>query len=324
MPGWKELLEETHAHGNGHGSPFDAVRRKYLRRYAQLTRRNVIAYYSGWLQKPELEQLGFAFELTDADKHAFLSVTHRMDRRKGLDLFLHTPGGDLAATESLVDYLRKTFGTDVRAIIPQIAMSAGTMLALSCKDVLMGRHSTIGPIDPHLGPDVTSHAVLEEFETARQQMKAEPDTIPLWQAILSKYRPTLVTEGMKAHQWARTLVHGWLVSGMFAGRPDADEAATKVVSFLAEHALALSHRRHISAERAKGIGISVTLLDEPGREKLQDAVLSVHHAYVQTLSFTGALKIVENQQGVAVVSAVRGPVAPQRVPPADPPANAAA
>jgi ClpP class serine protease len=71
-----------------------------------------------------------------------------MDRSKGLDLILHTPGGDMAATESLVDYLRQMFGKDIRAIVPQIAMSGGTMIALAWKEILMGKHSNLGPIDP--------------------------------------------------------------------------------------------------------------------------------------------------------------------------------
>ena len=51
----------------------------------------------------------------------------RRQEGRGLDLILHTPGGDMAATESLVDYLRAMFGTDICAFVPQLAMSAGTI-----------------------------------------------------------------------------------------------------------------------------------------------------------------------------------------------------
>ena len=302
MPNWKELLDETRASGTEAATPFDVTRRKYLKRYAQLTGRNVIVYYSGWLQKPELERQGVPFDLNDADKHAFMAAVHRLDRGKGLDLFLHTPGGDLAATESLVDYLRKMFGTNVRAVVPQVAMSAGTMLALSCKQIVMGAHSSIGPIDPRVGAGLSSHGVIEEFETARKEMKADPAAAPFWQGVLSKYPPALVGECARARQWARTLVHGWLVSGMLAARPDADAAAAKVVEYLADHAPAVSPDRHVSAERARGLGVVVAMLEEPGQDKFQDAVLSVHHACVQTLSYTGAVKIVENQFGTGVVT----------------------
>lgn len=53
-----------------------------------------------------------------------MATIHTLDRSKGLDLILHTPGGDIAATESIVHYIRQMFGLDVRAIIPQIAMFA--------------------------------------------------------------------------------------------------------------------------------------------------------------------------------------------------------
>jgi hypothetical protein len=38
---------------------------------------------------------------------------------------------------------------------------------------------------------------------------------------------------------------------------------------------------------------------------LQEAVLSVHHAYIHTLSSTGACKIIENHSGVAFIQAIQ-------------------
>jgi ClpP class serine protease len=45
-----------------------------------------------------------------------------LDFNKGLDLVLHTPGGDVAATESIIEYIHSKFGRDVRVIVPQISM----------------------------------------------------------------------------------------------------------------------------------------------------------------------------------------------------------
>lgn len=52
--------------------------------------------------------------------NAFMNAVYQLDKDKGLDLILHTPGGDLAATESIVNYLHSVFGTDIRAIVPQL------------------------------------------------------------------------------------------------------------------------------------------------------------------------------------------------------------
>jgi len=59
-----------------------------------------------------------------------------MDRNAVLDIVLHTPGGRIAAAETIVNYLKLLFGNDIRAVIPQLAMSAGTRIALSCKSIV--------------------------------------------------------------------------------------------------------------------------------------------------------------------------------------------
>ena len=128
----------------------------------------------------------------------------------------------MAATESLVDYLRQMFGTDIRAIIPQIAMSGGTMIALACKEIVMGKHSNLGPIDPQFG-GVPAHAAKEEFERAVREVQTAPATAPIWQVILSKYGASQITESIKVINWADQMVKQWLESGVFAG--DADKAA---------------------------------------------------------------------------------------------------
>src|SRR5215203_3668014 len=118
MPDWNHLTDEI----KKTGSTYDILRKKYLETLSKLTKRNIIIYYSGWLQKlvPQLSQISHLFTINDNDKNAFMTTIHELDRSKGLDLVLHTPGGDLAATESIIQYLREMFQGDIRAIVPQI------------------------------------------------------------------------------------------------------------------------------------------------------------------------------------------------------------
>jgi ATP-dependent protease ClpP protease subunit len=300
MPDWKDILDELQATGSAH----DVVRRKYLKHLYEVTQRNIIIYYSGWLQKQGLH----GTEVNDNDKNGLMTAIHKLDHSKGLDLVLHTPGGDTAATESIVDYLRSVFGTNIRAIVPQLAMSAGTMIACACKEIIMGKHSSLGPIDPQLG-GLAAHGILEEFNRAASEIKADQSKVYVWQPIIAKYNPTLIGECEKSIAWSNEMAIEWLASGMLKDVPDAMVKANSIVNDLGSHALTKSHARHLSFTKCKEIGLNVKALEED--DVLQDAVLSVHHACMHTLSGTQAYKVIENHLGAAFIQ-IAQPVIIQR------------
>jgi len=302
MPDWNQILSEINQAGGIH----DVIRRKYLKKLHELTGRNVIIYYSGWLQKPNLEGV----EVNDADKNGFMTVIHQLDRSKGLDLLLHTPGGESAATESLVDYLRAMFGSDIRAFVPQLALSAGTMIACACKEIFMGKQSSLGPIDPQFR-GIPAHGVREEFKRAHVEIKQDHTKIPIWQPILAKYTPAFIGECEKALEWANEMVADWLLTGMFAGRKTQVKLkkVDKIVKELSDHALSKSHARHLSYDRCSEIGLQVHKLEDD--QDLQNAVLSVHHACIHSLGSTPAFKIIENHEGKAFIQ-IAHPVVIQR------------
>jgi len=296
MPDWNDLLDEIRTTG----STYDMIRRKYLKQLHELTGRNVIAYYSGWLQKPRLATVGIGID--DNDKIGFMTTLHGLDRTKGLDLILHTPGGETAATESIVDYLRSMFGTNIRAIVPQLALSAGTMVACACKSIVMGKQSSLGPIDPQF-KGLPAHGIIEEFKQAYEECKNDRTKIPIWQPIIAKYSPTLIGECKKAIAWAEEMVKEWLMSGMLAEEADAEAKADRIIKELGDHALTKSHARHLSASRCKQIGLKIEMMED--NQELQDAILTVHHAFIHTLSATAAFKIIENHEGKAFIQQAR-------------------
>ena len=293
MPSWQEIGREIQATAG----PHDLVRRSYLEKLHRLTKRNVIVYYSGWLQKQAP-----GIEVNDDDKNGFMAVIHKLDRDLGLDLVLHTPGGGIAATESLVEYLRSMFGSNIRAIVPQLALSAGTMIALSCREILLGKHSRLGPIDPQYG-GLPAHGVLEEFRRAYQEIVNDPEKKSVWQPVIARYNPTFIGECEKAVNWSNKVTKEWLVSGMFEGDPKALSKAQRIVEELGDHALTLSHDRHIAAEKCMDMGLNVLMIESD--DVLQDLVLSVHHACIHTLTGTDAFKIIENHCGDAYLKVSR-------------------
>ena len=310
MPDWNQILEEIGSHENHHKlltvSGYDIVRRRYLQQFRELTNRNVILYYSGWLQKHVS-----GTEINDEDKNGFMTVLHELNHSEGLDLILHTPGGDTSATESIVNYLRSIFGTDIRAFVPQLAMSGGTVIACACKEIYMGKHSSLGPIDPqiidpHLG-QVPAHGVIEEFERAFEEIKRDPDRVLVWQPILHKYTPAFIGRCEKAIEMTRNMVTEWLRTGMFAdyGEEDALLISQNIAGKLTDYELLKTHDRHLPPEMCMSFGLNIRVLEN--ESLLQDVVLSVHHACMHTFTGTPAFKMIENHTGKAFIKLIPSP-----------------
>jgi len=263
---WNDILDEA----KKAGSTNDLIRRKYLKRLRAHTNRNIIANFSAWLQKPFLGNVP-AFSIGDSDMTGFMASIHKLKPETGLDLILHTPGGSLAATEAVVTYLRKKFGHDIRAIVPQLAMSAGTMMALASEKVIMEKHSSLGPIDPQVN-GVPAHGIIEEFDTAVRET------------------------GQNNSFWTG------LKSGMLAGQKDGSSIAKKIVDELGDHAVTKSHDRHYSIDQIERLGVRVSELETDN--KLQDLVLSYHHAAIQTFASSNAVKIIENHREISYIEQI--------------------
>ncbi len=298
MPNWADILNEIQQLQGTHitqaNAAVDAVRRKYLALLFDSTKRNVISYYSGFLSKPGVLQA----DISDEDKNGFMMAVHKLDRSKGLDLILHTPGGDIAATQSIVNYLHKMFGHNIRAIIPQIAMSAGTMMACACREIIMSNHSNIGPIDPHLN-GVPAFGVIQEFRRACREVKSDPSKIPIWQSIIGQYRPTFLSRCENAIKWSNAFVQEQLENVMFEGEPDAKSKSMNIVKRLTDYSKNRTHNRHIHYEECSDMDLKVTKLETD--DELQDLVLTVHHCYMHALMNTPSYKMIENHLGVALV-----------------------
>ncbi len=295
MPNWKEVLAEINAEAGGDpnkmGPAVDSIRRKYLNILSGYTKRNVIAYYSGWQQHPK----ALSAHVNDKDMAGMMLAVHQLEKDRGLDLILHTPGGDVAATESIVLYLKSIFGENIRAIVPQLAMSAGTMIALSTNAIIMGKHSSLGPIDPQIG-GIPAEGVLKEFERARQEILSDPNAAGYWQFILQKYHPTFLSSCQQAIDMSRELARKWLTENMCKSDTTLIDPILKHFS---DHEETKMHARHIMIDICQHLKMNIIPLEDDN--DLQDYVLTTHHTYMHTFSRSSAVKIIENHNGIAFI-----------------------
>lgn len=305
MSTWGEILEQLKKQAQEGNLSFDAIRRAALKDLHDYTGRNAILYAAGHLQKPELGQ---AVSITDEDLEGFMEVIYETDGRQ-LDLILHSPGGVPEAADSIVQYLRSKFG-DIRVIVPHMAMSAATMVAMSADVILMARHSKLGPIDPQLVLRTDSGvtlapavAVLDQFERAKSEC-TDQQTLAVWYPILKQYGPAVLEQCSNAIAYSEERVRDWLVAYMFKRRENKDALAEAAASELADHRKWKTHGRPLTRDGLrKDLGLRIKDLEAD--QELQERVLTVYHAFMHTFAGTAAYKIIENHLGRSFIKLSR-------------------
>jgi len=286
-------MPEIHRIADNIDNAMQHERNAYLKKLHEQTGRNIICYYSGFLTSHK----SAGISIDDNDLHGIMSTVYGLDKKIGLDLILHTPGGDATATESIVTYLHSIFGYDIRAIVPHMAMSAGTMLACSCKEIIMAKHSSLGPIDPQYG-GIPALDIVEEFEAAKADLATNPNEAAYWKILLEKYPVAFYGKCQKAIQLSEVLVVAWLSQNMLKGC--SEKVVGGVLKVLNENKDSKTHSRHFDKEKCRKAGL--TIIDLEADAELQDIVLSLHHCYMHFFARSQCVKIIENHNGISVIA----------------------
>ncbi len=297
------------------GTPdFDAFRREKYVAVEKVTGRPLIVYATDFLNKDKLKASGGDVEIDLTDRDAFIEVTQALTD-KAVDVIIYSPGGLPDAADSIVQILRSKF-EHVRFIIPSVAKSAATMIALSGHELVMEHNAELGPIDPQFRltkPDNTStispaQAIIDQFDKAQDVIGKDPKKLAAWIPILQQYGPSLYQQCLNAIDLSKRYVFEWLQTGIFkpkdqAGAAAAAAAAKKVVDYLGDHNQFKSHGARVGFEELRKQGLPVRLLNED--KPLHDAVMTVYHALLITFGGTGAYRISENSRGDAFIRLVQ-------------------
>ncbi len=306
MPTWNEFLQEA-LRRRGPQAPtgdFDTVRREQLRRLSEYTGRNLIIYVVDFLDPGRSKAPG-ALSIELSDKLGFIEVLRRLEG-PAVDILIESPGGSPEATEALVTLLRQKFN-DVRFIVPNVAKSAATMMAMSGNMLILDEPSELGPIDPQFifhreGNPVVSpaHAILDQFDWATNDIKDNPNHLPVWMPILNQYGPSLLVECHAAIALAERLVAGWLERYMFGGEPDCRKKGRRIAGFLSAYKEHLSHRRAIGMGQLQQYGVKILNMNTD--PQLKERIWDVYNSIFATFVGTPAFKLFENHLGDCYVS----------------------
>jgi hypothetical protein len=83
--------------------------------------------------------------LTTREAFEILAEIRAVPADRPVDFVLHTPGGEAFACELIASAIKDRPNTT--AYVPYCAMSAGTIVALACEKIVMGKYACLGPID---------------------------------------------------------------------------------------------------------------------------------------------------------------------------------
>lgn len=276
----------------------DKIRRAYVKQLSDYTERDTIVYASAFSSNKAQSIPGAMMSVTLQDVQGFMSVVYGLKNDK-LDLILHSPGGSMETADQIVQYLRSKY-KHIRAIVPQNAMSAATMIACACDEIVMGKHSAIGPIDPQVTFPTTTgqftapaQSILDEFEQAKREIAGDPSTAVLWATKVKEYPHGFLTLCQTTLKQSVQKVEEWLDMYMFAN--SADKKGAEIASCLGDASIHKTHGRPITIRMATDKGLNVIELESD--PQLQDKVLSVFHATMVTFQVTNCVKMLENQNG---------------------------
>jgi membrane-bound ClpP family serine protease len=148
-------------------------------------------------------------------------------RKDRLVVLLNTPGGEAEAVEKMVEMIRH-FYNELYFVVPNVAMSAGTIFCMSGDRVYMDYSSSLGPIDPQVqskdGKWVPALGYLDKFEELLA--KSAKGTITAVEfAIAQNQDLAELRRYEQAKDLSVTLLKQWLVQYKFkswsAHRSDA-------------------------------------------------------------------------------------------------------
>jgi hypothetical protein len=230
---------------------------------------------------------GFAvLEMPDARDLA--QVIARASGPKALTLILDMPGGDPIEAERVVRVCREASGGDFEVIVPCMAKSAGTLICMGAKRIIMSPISELGPIDPQARMRTERgyqhFAVRTLVDTYDKLMKAAAGTRVNTEPYLQQLRLFNAAEVEEWRRWESMTTR--IASELGKQHPVAD------MGLFTDPKRTLDHSRPIYAEDARSAGLPV-YIEKPDSEMWQ-LVWELYSRSSYLLDEWGYAKIFEN------------------------------
>ena len=212
-------------------------------------------------------------------------VNETSDRTENaIAMFLRTSGGLAETTERIVAVLRKHYGS-VYFVVPDFAMSAGTILCMSGDKIYMDYASSLGPIDPQVpAPDTGDYIPALGYLDKVKEITDKGDLAPADVVLLKSLDLAKLALFEQARDLSRDLLKEWLVKYKFKNwthhrtnnvgadvtPEEREERAEEIAVALGDHKRWRSHGRNLDTIKLKQLRIEID--DYSDDEKLRNLI----------------------------------------------------
>jgi hypothetical protein len=250
----------------------------------------------------------------------FIDQVDAIKEGKGVDVLLHSSGGDALAAWKLMSILRERF-EQVSVLVPFMAFSAATIFALGADEIVMHPHASLGPIDPQIQvtlPDGTRRAFAYEdvaaflrFLTQEVGITEQAYTQPLMEKLFSTVDPVMVGGAKRASELSTSV--GERLLRVHMRDPDGRNRARQIAENLNKSFFA--HGDAVSRTRARELDLQIAKDDKDLERLIWEAYLSLESYMSLRKPFNPLQTFLDNPQGAAALTAS----APLTLPPNAPP-----
>lgn len=215
-------------------------------------------------------------------------IRQKMDdlssKRNDLLVILETDGGSIETTERIADVFRHHYKGEVSFIIPNHAMSAGTILVMSGDRILMDYYSILGPIDPQIrnseGMMVPGLGYIEKFtELVNKSAKGNLTQAEL-AFLLDKFDPARLHFLEQAREHGVDLLKKWLVEYKFKNWSKTETRGVDVTEDMkTERAREVADKLNdTKLWRSHGRGLPISVIREVLQLQVEDFGADPTHA----------------------------------------------
>jgi len=147
------------------------------------------------------------------------ALERRSTKRDKLVVIVDTEGGYIEVVQRIADTIRYHYPACVEFVIPNYAMSAGTVLVMAGDAIHMDYYSVLGPIDPQVlshGKWVPALGYLEKFRELMEKAATKKGLNDAEMAYLaSHFDPADLYSYEQAKKLSTQLLRQWLVKYKF-------------------------------------------------------------------------------------------------------------